>query len=221
LSSRIMEDALHKEGFEVIIAHDGKGGLLKAGEYKPDLIILDLVLPDMPGEQVCRDLKRHPDTEQTPLMMVTGKDSDVDRVVGKVLGAEAYISKPFNISNLLAEIKKLIVCLIICLCTGWGYTCAQDTNDTQVPEGMELIKVGEHSIFVAQGTKITKRGAQLVLEPQDEFVARKLLSLEEKISALKQQQDLLLQRVDALNKTVEQLRPLKSIEVEPEKTTTQ
>jgi len=215
LLCHILEEALQNRGFEVSVAHDGKGGFLKADACRPDLIILDLILPDMPGEQVCRNLKKHPDLAQTPVMMVTGKDSDVDHVVGKVLGAQAYVSKPFDLEHLLIEIQKLVAgFFVVWLCLGGTSAHAQDVNDTQIPAGMELIKVGEHSVYVAQGTKVTQRGSQLVLEPPDEFIARKILSLEHEIAALKQREEELLRRIDELSKAVERLSPLKSTEAQ-------
>jgi DNA-binding response OmpR family regulator len=109
----MLEEALQNNGFEVIVAYDGKGGLLKAQVCKPDIILLDLVLPDIPGEEVCRDLKKFPDTERTPIIMLTAKGSDVDHVVGRVLGAQAYIVKPFEMEHLMTEITKLIAMILV------------------------------------------------------------------------------------------------------------
>ncbi|MDD4941381.1 MAG: response regulator transcription factor [Candidatus Omnitrophica bacterium] len=215
LLCQVLEDALRKEGFDVVIAHDGKGGFVKAGACRPDIILLDLVLPDVPGEQICRDLKKQPDTENTPVIMLTAKDSDADHVVGRVLGADAYIPKPFDLEHLLAQIRRLIAGFVLfVLCLGGAGAYARDANETQVPSGMDLIKVGEHSVYVARGTRVTQRGSQLVLEPPDEFIARRLLALEEEIAALKELQRQMLQRIEALSASVERLDPLKSAEAD-------
>ncbi|MCU0650958.1 MAG: response regulator [Candidatus Omnitrophica bacterium] len=107
LLGHILEEELGRNGFEVTAAYDGKGGILKAREIHFDAIILDLVLPDIPGESVCRELRRFPETEKIPIIMLTSKDTDVDKVVGRVLGADAYIYKPFDLGKLLAEIERL------------------------------------------------------------------------------------------------------------------
>jgi DNA-binding response OmpR family regulator len=196
LMGHVLEEELSKKGFEVVVTYEGKSGLLKAAEIKPDIIILDLVLPDMPGEEVCRQLKKDPETEKIPVIMLTGKDSDVDHVVGRVLGAQAYIAKPFDLSQLMEEISKYIAVILLAVCISKACiaSAAEDNQTQQVPPGMVLIKVGEHNVYVAKGTKVTQRGAQLVLESSDEFVARKILALEQEIAELKSSiQDLRLQ----------------------------
>lgn len=93
-------------GFDIIVAHDGKDGLAKAKKESPDLIILDLMLPALPGEEVCRQIRKDEKIEKTPIIMLTAKTADVDRVIGKVIGADCYLEKPFNIEELLKEINK-------------------------------------------------------------------------------------------------------------------
>ncbi|MFA5099773.1 MAG: response regulator [Candidatus Omnitrophota bacterium] len=214
LTCHIIEVELRQKGFEVITAHDGKGGLMKARACEPDIILLDLVLPDIPGEEVCRELRKYSETEHVPIIMLTGKDAEADRIIGKVLGAQAYMAKPFEIGLLLTEIYKWISMsvLLFCLC-GSSPVCAADVNETQqVPLGMEMIKVGEHTVYVAQGTKVTRRGSQLILEPPDEFVARKIFALEDEISALKLREQEMFQQIEDLKKSVERVIPLISTE---------
>jgi len=137
-----------------------------------------------------------------------------DRVIGKVLGAQAYIAKPFEIGELLSEIHKWIAVSLVVFCL-WGGACAlaADGNETgQVPPGMEVIKVGEHIVYVAQGTKVTTRGSQLILEPPDEFIARKILVLEEEINALKRKEQQMLLQIEELKKSIERVAPLISTE---------
>jgi DNA-binding response OmpR family regulator len=214
LTCHIIEIELQRKGFEVITAHDGKGGVLKARAIEPDIILLDLVLPDIPGEEVCRELRKYPETEQTPVIMLTGKDSEVDRVIGKVLGAQAYIAKPFEIGDLLIEIYKLMAAgVVVFFLWGGSPAFAAEGNETQrVPPGMEVIKVGEHTVYVARGTRVTQRGSQLILEPPDEFIARKILMLEDEISALKLREQQMLVQIEDLRKAAERKTPLISPE---------
>ncbi|MCK4809739.1 MAG: response regulator [Candidatus Omnitrophica bacterium] len=103
---RLLFSCLRKQGFKVIIAKDGRKGLKKVRQLLPDLVILDLMLPKLPGEEVCREIRR--DQNNVPIIMLTGKDKDVDRVVGKVIGANSYITKPFDLPKLMEEVDSLI-----------------------------------------------------------------------------------------------------------------
>jgi DNA-binding response OmpR family regulator len=104
----VLEAALSEKGFEVMVCQDGKCGIKSAEEVIPDIILLDLILPDLPGEEVCRQIKRNPKTENIPVVMLTAKSDEVDRVIGKVLGADAYIPKPFKMDDLFSRIQELI-----------------------------------------------------------------------------------------------------------------
>ncbi|UCD15586.1 MAG: response regulator [Candidatus Omnitrophota bacterium] len=99
---------LEREGYAVYGAVDGTEGLEKVTQHMPDLIILDLRLPLLPGEEVCRRIRKDEATAKIPIIMLTAKDLDVDRVIGKVIGANYYITKPFDIKDLLGKIKSLI-----------------------------------------------------------------------------------------------------------------
>ena len=94
--------------FEVITAYDGEAGLKEARRHHPNLIILDLKLPKMIGEEVCKAIREDHDKTfaLTPIIMLSGKNSDVDRVVGTVIGANCYVTKPFRIESILKEIHK-------------------------------------------------------------------------------------------------------------------
>ncbi|MCX7927042.1 MAG: response regulator [Candidatus Omnitrophica bacterium] len=104
----IVASHLRNEGFLVSVARDGREGLLRARQEKPDLIILDLVLPVIPGEEVCRQLKKSADTENIPVVMLTAKSSDTDRIIGRVIGADAYIPKPFEMKKLLETVMNFL-----------------------------------------------------------------------------------------------------------------
>ncbi|NQU86323.1 MAG: response regulator transcription factor [Mariniphaga sp.] len=91
------------EGYEVDYALDGKVGLKKALSEKPDLILLDIMLPGMNGLEVCKELRR--ENMDIPILMLTAKGEEIDKVIGLEMGADDYISKPFSIRELLARIK--------------------------------------------------------------------------------------------------------------------
>jgi len=97
-----------RHGFEVVTSNDGVDGLNKIRQEKPDIVILDLMLPRLSGEEVCRELRKDEFFEAIPIIMLTGKVTDVDRVMGRVIGADCYMTKPFDINKLLEEVKKLI-----------------------------------------------------------------------------------------------------------------
>ena len=104
---RTVEMHLSSLGFEILTAFDGPDGLEKAKSSRPDLIILDLGLPYLPGEEICRELRRDEAYRDMPIIMVTAKGTDVDRVVGRVIGADYYLSKPFNLDDLEKKIRIL------------------------------------------------------------------------------------------------------------------
>lgn len=96
-------------GFSVSSAHDGQSGLDEAYRLKPDLILLDLMLPRLSGEEVCKTLREDEDDAiaNIPIIMMTAKDSEVDRMVGRIIGSNAYLTKPFDFDSLHDEMKKL------------------------------------------------------------------------------------------------------------------
>ena len=100
--ARFLELELKHEGYEVITAFDGRSGLDTALEDNPDLLILDLMLPELSGIEVCRRL-RH--TSDVPIIMLTAKDDVSDKVMGLDMGADDYVTKPFAIEELLARIR--------------------------------------------------------------------------------------------------------------------
>lgn len=101
----ILKFNLKKEGFETIEAHDGEKGLEMALNDKPDLILLDIMLPKMDGFTVCRKIRQ---TQSTPILMLTAKEEEVDKVLGLELGADDYITKPFSPRELIARVKANI-----------------------------------------------------------------------------------------------------------------
>jgi two-component system phosphate regulon response regulator PhoB len=99
---------LRKAGFTTSTASDGAAGLEKARSEKPALIILDLMLPKMPGLEVCKILKSDPGTRQVPIMMLTAKAEEVDRIVGLEFGADDYVTKPFSPREVVLRIRAIM-----------------------------------------------------------------------------------------------------------------
>ncbi|MGB2693634.1 MAG: response regulator transcription factor [Dehalococcoidia bacterium] len=96
---------LNKEGFQVEAAYDGRQALEKAKTIRPDLIVLDIMMPEPDGLAVCRELRK---TSNVPIIMLTARGDDVDRIVGLELGADDYVTKPFNPRELVARVKAVL-----------------------------------------------------------------------------------------------------------------
>jgi CheY-like chemotaxis protein len=109
-ASKFLSMRLKNLGFTVTAAFDGVTGLKEATETVPDLIILDLMIPKLPGEEVCKALRESFDEKlvKIPIIMLTGKDSMVDKILGKVIGADAYLTKPYDFQDLFDAIKKIL-----------------------------------------------------------------------------------------------------------------
>lgn len=96
---------LNKEGYEVESAFDGDDGLKKAKSGRPDLIVLDVMMPEMDGLAMCKELRK---TSNVPVIFLTARDDDVDRIVGLEIGADDYMTKPFNPRELVARVKAVL-----------------------------------------------------------------------------------------------------------------
>lgn len=105
---KVLDFNLHQAGHEVLSAFRGRDGLQFAREHSPDLVLLDLMLPDLPGTEICRTLKLDHKTRGIPVVMLTARGEEVDRVVGFELGAEDYVVKPFSIRELLLRIDAIL-----------------------------------------------------------------------------------------------------------------
>ncbi|OGC23271.1 DNA-binding response regulator [candidate division WOR-1 bacterium RIFOXYB2_FULL_42_35] len=115
----VIEYNLKKEGFKVSKAFDGKKGLKLAQDKRPALIILDLMLPELDGLEVCKKLKGDVRTAEIPVIMLTAKGSEIDRILGLELGADDYITKPFSLRELIARVKAILK------------RCSQKANESQ------------------------------------------------------------------------------------------
>jgi DNA-binding response OmpR family regulator len=96
---------LGNEGFQVEEAYDGKQALEKARSSNPDLIVLDIMMPEMDGISVCKELRK---TSNVPVIILTARDDDVDKIVGLEVGADDYVTKPFNPRELVARVKAVL-----------------------------------------------------------------------------------------------------------------
>lgn len=99
---------LTKAGFDVDVATDGEDGLLAAQESQPDLILLDWMLPSMPGVEVCRRLRRDKATRKTPIIMLTARSEERDKVRGLDVGADDYVTKPYSVKELIARVNAAL-----------------------------------------------------------------------------------------------------------------
>jgi DNA-binding response OmpR family regulator len=104
----LVEFNLKQAGFAVVTAADGAEALQKARATTPDLVVLDLMLPEIGGLEICRMLRRDPATAAMPIIMLTAKAAEIDRVLGLELGADDYLTKPFSPRELVLRVKKLL-----------------------------------------------------------------------------------------------------------------
>lgn len=98
----ILKFNLEKEGYEVVFAHDGDAAVELAESEDPDLILLDIMLPNKDGNEVCREIRK---TKTMPIIMLTAKDDEIDKVLGLELGADDYVTKPFSNREVVARVK--------------------------------------------------------------------------------------------------------------------
>jgi two-component system phosphate regulon response regulator PhoB len=99
---------LEIEGFDVSVARDGEGGMEAIDTQEPDLVVLDWMLPNMSGIEICRQMRQKPATRQTPVIMLTAKGEETDRIRGLETGADDYMVKPFSPAELTARIKAVL-----------------------------------------------------------------------------------------------------------------
>jgi two-component system phosphate regulon response regulator PhoB len=105
---KVLEFNLRQAGHEVLSATRGRDGLQLAREHQPDLVLLDLMLPDIAGTEVCKSLKQTSPTREIAVLMLTAKGEEVDRIVGFELGADDYVVKPFSVRELLLRIDAIL-----------------------------------------------------------------------------------------------------------------
>jgi DNA-binding response OmpR family regulator len=103
-----LEFLLRREGFEVIVASDGEEALARARAEKPDLVLLDVMMPKMNGFDVCQALRADPEQAATRILMLTAKGRETEVSKGLGLGADAYVTKPFSTKDLVAQVRLLL-----------------------------------------------------------------------------------------------------------------
>ncbi len=160
---------LEQEGFSTICSHDGREGLEKAVRETPDLIILDLMLPGMMGTDVCRELRRNPATSVTPVLMLTARSGEIDRVVGFEVGADDYLAKPFSMRELLLRVKA-----IIRRCTASN----SETKSLKIIGGITIDSERHTVVCDGQPADLTSTEYKLLIylaERPDRVVTRELL----------------------------------------------
>ncbi|MDD5559329.1 response regulator transcription factor [Candidatus Methylomirabilis sp.] len=134
---------LEREGFRVLQAHDGLQALELVKRERPSLLVLDLMLPHLSGLDVCRRLRKEPDTARLPILMLTAKAEETDKVLGLELGGDDYLTKPFGPKELIARVKALI-------------------RRSEEVQGGEVVKAGSLEIDLDRYTvTIRKRAVEL------------------------------------------------------------
>jgi len=106
--ARTIERSLRGDEFQVILASRGEKGLFLAKQNRPDLVILDIIMPDMDGYQVCRAMRNDPYLAEVPILFLTAKVRDQDKITGFTVGADDYMCKPFNVDELILRIRAIL-----------------------------------------------------------------------------------------------------------------
>lgn len=164
---------LEKEGYLVSLAKDGQEALKHVANDKPDLIVLDLMLPGMDGLEVCRKLRSNPKFQQIPIIMLTAKGEEIDKVLGLELGADDYMTKPFSPRELLARIKARL----------------RRLNSPEETDAQIIIR-GELRVDVT-GFRVHVRGEEAELTPKEFELLRVLVAHPGKVYS----RDELLERI--------------------------
>ena len=145
--------SLRKEGYDVFTASDGERALALARRERPDVILLDLMLPKLDGLEVCRQLRQSqtPQLRSVPILMLTAKGDEVDKVVGLEVGADDYVTKPFSMRELVARTKAML---------------RRAQMETAEPPDEEPVTLGGIRLDLAQ-RRVTRDGKELALKPKE------------------------------------------------------
>ncbi len=140
-----LAEALDADGFRVVTAADGREALAQFREHRPELVVLDLMLPELSGIEVCRIIRQE---SGVPILMLTAKSSEIDKVLGLELGADDYVTKPFSLRELSARIRALL------------------RRTEQAPaEGPTTVSLGDLTVDLA-GHRLLRDGAPLAMKPR-------------------------------------------------------
>jgi DNA-binding response OmpR family regulator len=141
--TEVVERYLRREGYDVKVAQDGAQALKIAGEWHPNLVVLDLMLPEIDGLEVCRKLRQD---SAVPIVMLTAKGEETDRIVGLELGADDYIVKPFSPREVVARVKSVL----------------RRTADTTTKKSVSLLRYGD-LVIDRTAREVTLRGSHINL----------------------------------------------------------
>lgn len=156
--TKSIQYSFEKEGYNVLVAHTGPDGVEMAKQHKPNLVILDVMLPDLDGYEVCRMIRQE---LPAPIIMLTAKGEEIDKVVGLEIGADEYVTKPFSLRELQARVKALLRLVA--------------RHGSPKPAEPERIEMGDLIIDIARH-EVTLSGKVLTLTLK-EFELLKLLAL--------------------------------------------
>jgi two-component system phosphate regulon response regulator PhoB len=173
---------LRGAGHDVTVSHDGNTALAEIQRHQPDLVVLDVMLPDLSGIEVCRRLRRNPQTVRLPVIMLTARSDEVDRVVGFEVGADDYVPKPFSPRELILRVEAIL----------------RRTTAVGETEGPQVITLGKLAIDVP-AHRVDVEGEEVLLTAL-EF--RLLLDLASRAGRV-QSRDALLERVWGYSPNVE------------------
>jgi DNA-binding response OmpR family regulator len=144
---------LRKEGHRVLTAADGEAALA-AAEEGPDLVLLDVMLPKIDGLEVCRRIRA---TSSVPILMLTAKSAEVDRIVGLEIGADDYLTKPFSMRELVARVKALL---------RRRELLVSELSQSKAPKGEERLVAGDLEVDLG-AHRVTKAGQPIALTPKE------------------------------------------------------
>lgn len=161
--AEIIKLNLEKEGFRTVIEEDGLNGFLAVGREKPDLILLDIMLPGINGLDFCRKLKSSPELSKIPIIMISAKSEESDIVIGLELGADDYVTKPFSSKVLLSRIKAV----------------TRRGQEGEKP-GLKTLAFGEFALDV-ENYQVQKRGRLIPLTLSEFGILRRLVQNQGKV----------------------------------------
>lgn len=156
--SELIKYNLESAGYKVSVAYDGDEGLKAIFDQKPDLVILDLMLPKIDGITVCNKVRNNRETEDISIIMLTAKSSEMDKIIGLELGADDYITKPFSVRELQARIKTVL----------------RRTKTSNAPQESGVIRVEDIEIDLDQHE--VRRGSERFVLTLKEFQLLKMLA---------------------------------------------
>ncbi|SFC00644.1 DNA-binding response regulator, OmpR family, contains REC and winged-helix (wHTH) domain [Bacillus sp. OV322] len=164
--AKVLKIELEYEGYEAAVEYDGKSGLQAAYDFNPDLIILDIMLPELSGIEVLRRLRK--ENNHVPVILLTARNLTMDKVLGLDQGANDYITKPFEIEELLARVRSCI------------RHYAYDKNGSINEDGSKVLHIADLKIHL-ETREVIREGTQIILTPKEYDLLVYLISNKNKI----------------------------------------